>query len=50
MNPDGVLHVALEVGQGGTGSCCIAHGVVHQRASLRLVVNSNKVKYTLMLT
>ena len=43
INPDSVLCVALEVGQGGTGHCCIAHCVHHQRASLRLVVNSNKV-------
>ena len=43
LNPDGVLCVALEVGQGGTGYCCCdAHCVHHQRASLRLVVNSNK--------
>ena len=43
-NPDGVLCVALEVGQDGIGCCCcIAHCVVHPRASLRLVVNSNKV-------
>ena len=43
MNPDGVLCVTLEVGQGGTGCCCIAHCVHHLRASLRLVVNCNKV-------
>ena len=43
INPDGVVCVALEVGQGGTGCCCIVHCVCHQRASLGLVVNSNKV-------
>ena len=37
MNPDSVLCVALEVGQGGTGCCCIVHCVHHRRASLRLV-------------
>ena len=40
---DGVTCVVVEVGQGGTGCCCIVHCVHHQRASLRLVVNSNKV-------
>ena len=43
INQDSVLCVALEVGQGGTGHCCIAHGVHHLRAFLRLVVNLNKV-------
>ena len=33
-----------EVGQGGTGCCCTVHCVHHQRASLRLVVNSNTLK------
>ena len=53
-NPDGVLCVALEVGQGATGCCCcwcIAHCVHHLRAFLRLVVNCNKVNthgHTLM--
>ena len=41
-NPDHVLCVTLEVGQDGAGCCCIVHCVVHHRASLRLVVNSNK--------
>ena len=35
--------VTLEIGQGSTGCCCIAHCVHHERASLRLVVNCNKV-------
>ena len=43
INQDGVLCVALEVGQESTGRCCIVHCIHHQRASLRLVVNSNKV-------
>ena len=47
MNPDGVLCVALEVAQGSTGCCCIVHCVHQQRASLRLVVNSNQVQNTL---
>ena len=45
-NPDDVLCVALEVGQGATGCCCcwsIGHCVHHPRAFLRLVVNCNKV-------
>ena len=44
INTDGVLCVALEVGQGGTGCYCTVHCVHQQRASLRLVVNSNTVK------
>ena len=44
INPDGVLCVALEVGQGGTGCCYIVHCVHHQKASLGLVVYSNKIK------
>ena len=43
MNPDIKLSVALEVGHSGTGCCCIVHCVHHQRAFLRLIVNSNKV-------
>ena len=44
INPNGVLCVALEVEQGGTGCChCTAHCVHYQRGFLRLVVNSNKV-------
>ena len=43
MNPHGVLCVALKVGPGDTGHCCIVHCVHHQRASLRLIVNSNMV-------
>ena len=43
-NPDGIISIALEVEQGGTGCCCcVAHCVHYQRAFLRLVVNSNKV-------
>ena len=30
INPDSVVSIALEVGQGGTGCCCIAHIVPHQ--------------------
>ena len=41
INPDSVLFVALEVGQGGTSCCCIVHCIHHQRTSLRLVVHSN---------
>ena len=47
VNQDGILCVALQVGQGGTGWCCIIHCVHHRRASLRSVANPNKVKHTL---
>ena len=44
IDPDGVLCVALEVGEDGTGCCCcVAHCVHHPRASLRLVPKFNKV-------
>ena len=44
INPDGVLSVALKVGQGGTGCCCCtAHCICHERASLGPIVNVNMV-------
>ena len=43
MNPDGVLCVALEVRQSGSGCCGTVHCIHHQGASLRSVVNSNTV-------